>query len=132
MSLTGGCACGAVRFTAQGAPRFAFICQCRDCQKLSGSGHAVQFCHDADAFEVTGDVATWQRSSAAGHAVTKMFCPTCGTPIYGTTARAPAIVMALAGALDDPGAITPDRIFFHDEAQPWDTASVPQSPDQKD
>ena len=131
-ALTGGCACGAIRFAARGKPRFAFFCQCRDCQKMTGSGHATQFCHDAEGFEVTGSPAGWSRSSASGSQVTKMFCPTCGTPIYGTTSRAPAIVMVMAGALDDPGAIAPDRIFFQDEAQSWDRVCVPETLDQKD
>ena len=122
--LTGGCACGAVQFTAKGTPKFAFICQCRSCQQMTGSGHAVQFCHDADAFTFSGPVAGWSRPSASGHSVTKMFCPTCASPLWGTTTRAPGIVMALAGALDAPECVTPDRIFFADEAQPWDHASV--------
>ncbi len=123
--LTGGCACGAVRFTATGAPKFAFICQCRSCQHLSGSGNAVQFCHDAAGFSSTGPVAEWARQTDSGSTVTKMFCATCASPLWGTTTRAPDIMMGLAGALDDPAAITPDRIFFADEAQPWDHASVP-------
>jgi hypothetical protein len=123
--LTGGCACGAARFTAKGGPKFAFICQCRSCQHLSGSGHAVQFCHDATAFEFSGPVAGWSRQTDSGSTVTKMYCPKCASPLWGTTTRAPDIVMGLVGALDDPAAITPDRIFFADEAQPWDHASVP-------
>ncbi len=125
---TGGCACGQVRFAAKGAPRFAFLCQCRDCQHMTGSGHAAQFCHDRDAFSVTGETARWERQTPAGTTVTKVFCPACGCPIFGTTTRADGIVMVLAGALDDPAAVTPDRIFFADEKQPWDHASVP-SPD---
>ena len=130
--LLGGCACGAVRFRATGAPRFAFICQCGDCQKMTGSGHAVQFCHDAARFEVSGSPAEWAREAASGHVVTKYFCGTCGNPLYGHTSRAPDIVMALAGALDDPGQVTPDRMFFHEDAQPWDTASVPGAPERKE
>ena len=38
-SYAGGCACGAIRYVATGAPVFANHCQCRDCQKRSGTGH---------------------------------------------------------------------------------------------
>ena len=126
---TGGCACGQVRFRAEGAPHFAFLCQCRACQHMTGSGHAVQFCHPAEAFSITGPVSRWERTSDAGMVVTKVFCPTCGSPIYGTTTRSDAIVMVLAGALDDPGGITPDRIFFAEDKQSWDHATVPASPE---
>ena len=126
MTLSGGCACGAVRFTAEGAPRFAFICQCRDCQRLSGSGNAVQFCHDANRFEVTGDTAQWARDTQSGNQMTNHVCKICLSPLYSTTTRAPAIVMVLAGSLDDPAAITPDRIFYRDDAQPWDHIELPE------
>lgn len=126
--LTGGCACGQVRFTAIGAPKFAFLCQCRDCQQMTGSAHAAQFCHDASAFSVTGALAQWDRKGAEGHIVSKFTCATCACPIYGTTSRATAIVMVMAGALEDPAAITPDRIFFADSAIPWDHATVAPAP----
>jgi len=36
--FTGGCLCGAVRYTAQGKPLYAGHCYCVDCRKASGSG----------------------------------------------------------------------------------------------
>ena len=36
---TGGCACGAIRYSIAGEPLFSYHCQCRDCQRESGSGH---------------------------------------------------------------------------------------------
>lgn len=124
--LTGRCACGKVRFSADGAPKFAFFCQCTDCQKLTGSGNAAQFCHAADQFSWTGTPSRYDRQNQSGHTVAKYFCSDCGCPLWGTTSRADTIVMVMAGALDDPAQITPDRIFFADEAQPWDTVSLLQ------
>ena len=125
-ALTGGCACRNVRFRLEGAPRFAFLCQCRDCQKMTGSDHAAQVCHDADRFSSEGETLTWERTTAAETTVTKHVCPICASPLWGTTTRAPTIVMIMAGALDDPNSVTPDRIFFADERITWDHASVPE------
>ena len=36
---TGGCACGAIRYQISGEPLFQNDCQCRDCQRKSGTGH---------------------------------------------------------------------------------------------
>ena len=36
---TGGCACGAVRYRIFDEPMFQPDCQCRDCQRMSGTGH---------------------------------------------------------------------------------------------
>ena len=38
-AYTGGCACGAVRYEISGEPMFMNDCQCRDCQRKSGTGH---------------------------------------------------------------------------------------------
>ena len=36
---TGGCACGAIRYSIASEPFFSNDCQCRDCQRESGTGH---------------------------------------------------------------------------------------------
>ena len=38
-AYTGGCACGAIRYDIAGEPVFMNHCQCRDCQRKSGTGH---------------------------------------------------------------------------------------------
>ena len=38
-AYTGGCACGAIRYTIDGEPVFMNDCQGRRCQRKSGTGH---------------------------------------------------------------------------------------------
>ena len=38
-AYTGGCACGAIRYEIAAEPIFENHCQCRDCQRKSGTGH---------------------------------------------------------------------------------------------
>ena len=40
-SITGGCGCGAVRYRAKGPIGFHILCQCRFCQRFSGSVHSA-------------------------------------------------------------------------------------------
>lgn len=127
-NLTGGCACGQARYTATGKPRFAILCQCRACQKMTGSDHAAQFGHPADAFEITGSLNHWDRKSDASHTVRKFFCPTCGSPVYGTTARMGNIVMVLTGTLDDPARVPPQMIVYAEDRIPWDHATLVPAP----
>ena len=124
--ITGGCACGAIRFAAAGPIKFSMICQCRQCQQLTGTGHAVHSGIPRDGFSVTGETASWSRPAASGHMVTNHFCPTCGSPLFGLPTRAETLVMLFAGALDDPGQIAPRKIIHSDEAQPWDLVLPPK------
>ena len=39
-AYTGGCACGAIRYAIDDAAVFEHHCQCRDCQRRSGTGHS--------------------------------------------------------------------------------------------
>lgn len=126
--LTGGCACGQVRYLATGAPRFTILCQCRACQQMTGSDHAPQFGHPAQAFSIEGLLTSWERASDDGFAVRKFFCPTCGTPVYSTTTRMDDIVMVLSGTLDDPARVPPQMIVYADHRIPWDHAKVEPAP----
>ena len=128
--LTGGCACGQVRYKASGEPRFALICQCRACQLMTGAAHAPQFAHPLDHFEITGALSDWSRDSDADYAVRRHFCPTCGTPVYGMTARMADTAMVLAGTLDDPGAITPSMMVFQGERIAWDHQNLGETSDE--
>jgi len=40
--MKGGCTCGSIRYVIQGKPDYSLICQCTQCQKITGSGDALQ------------------------------------------------------------------------------------------
>lgn len=124
MSVTGTCACGAIRYTAAD-PGFSFLCQCRSCQLASGSGHLAQFVCNRDSFAITGGTAAWTRDADSGNRVTKHVCALCTTPIYNEPSAAPDVVMIMAASLDDPTQFTPDKILYRDAAQPWDCPGLP-------
>ena len=39
--LSGGCACGSIRYETNGEPVVMLNCHCRDCQRASGSAYAA-------------------------------------------------------------------------------------------
>jgi hypothetical protein len=56
-SFEGGCQCGAVRYTVTAEPMWGGHCQCTNCQKFSGTGHASNYLVSLDAFDVTGEMS---------------------------------------------------------------------------
>jgi len=67
-TYTGGCACGAIRYETSSEPIFENHCQCRDCQKRSGTGHGsyLVFPRRADV-SVAGEAKDWRVAGDSGN-----------------------------------------------------------------
>lgn len=118
--LTGGCACGAVRYTATAEPGFSFHCQCRQCQRASGTGHASLFIVPRAAVSVAGELRFHDQRADDGATVSRGFCPHCGSPILGRSSGYPDVVLITAASLDDPARFIPQQVVFSASGQPWD------------
>ena len=58
---SGGCACGAIRYETGSEPIVEIHCQCRDCQKRSGTGHGsyLTFAQRAEV-TIAGEAKNWR------------------------------------------------------------------------
>ena len=83
-AFTGGCACGAIRYEISAEPIFMVDCQCRDCQKRSGTGHSsyLTFAKRAE-MTITGEAKEWRVAGDSGNEKIHSICPVCGTPVRG-------------------------------------------------
>ncbi len=66
MPYAGGCSCGAVHYELTAEPIRGFQCQCRDCQRDTGSGHASVMVFPRAALRITGPVAEISRTADTG------------------------------------------------------------------
>ena len=89
MGFSGGCSCGAVRYTISAEPIRGFQCQCRDCQIDSGGGHSSVLVFSRATFEISGEVREIARTSDRGATKRKGFCPNCGVSVYNKPDRVP-------------------------------------------
>ena len=119
--FTGRCACGAVRYEASVEPLMAGTCHCRDCQRSSGAGGTPALFVPKAALKVTGEVRYYAVTGDSGNAVSRGFCSTCGSPLFGRPAIMPDVVGIRAGSLDDPSRFQPGVDVYTSSAQPWDT-----------
>lgn len=119
-TTTGGCLCGASRFAFAGQPKFAIKCYCRDCQHVSGGGHAPQIAVARADAEHWGLTKVFNATSDKGNALEFGFCGECGSPLYKTTEMARDLIFFYVGALDNPAAIPQAKPVFEDSKQPWD------------
>lgn len=119
-TISGGCQCGAVRYECGAEPIAAGHCQCTNCQKFTGAGHASNMMLPKDAFTVNGEVSCYQYTADSGNTMLRFFCPKCGSPVYGSSSGNTAAVMVRAGGLDDPAIFEANFALFADSAQAWD------------
>ena len=119
-AITGGCACGSVRYRSEGEIEFAFHCHCRKCQRATGGGHSSAFALGADTVELTGEIRHYEQTADTGSPTRSGFCPTCGSPVLSRTDRFPYRIYFHAATLDDPSQIKPEFVVFAESAPPWD------------
>jgi hypothetical protein len=119
---TGGCACGAIRYATPHAPIFQNHCQCRDCQRRSGTGHGSRLTFPAQAdLAITGQASHWEVAADNGNLKRHAFCPVCGTPVYLRFAAMPDVIAVPAGSLDEPGRFVPQMLTYHVRGLAWDS-----------
>jgi len=61
--ITGGCLCGAIRYSVSQAPDKVIACHCTHCQKASGSGASHNALVPSAAVSFTAGKFTFQRLS---------------------------------------------------------------------
>jgi len=118
-TITGGCLCGAVRYTAEAEAASATVCHCRDCQKFTGSVFAVLIMVPKAVLTLTGPVKTFNGVGGSGKPILRHFCPECGSSIAEEPGTRPGMVILTVGTFDDPSVATPAREIFRDDAVPW-------------
>ena len=121
--ISGGCACGAIRYECNVDPVVMLNCHCRDCQRTSGSGYAAVLTVPRKGVEMRGEPRYHRIVGRAGNAVERGFCPTCGSHVSIKLARFPDLLGLQAGSLDDPSIYRPTIDAFTSSASPWDHMS---------
>lgn len=120
MTFSGGCLCGAVRYTCDADPVMAGHCHCEDCRRSSGSGHCSHLMVPETAVTITGPVKAYARPADSGNLVERFFCPTCGAAISSRNPGMPGLVAIRASSLDDPEVFKPQMHVYVAKAASWD------------
>jgi hypothetical protein len=105
--VTGGCLCGALRFTATGQPYRVGICHCMDCRKNHGTPFHASAIFPEDAVALTGIWHSYQDRS---------FCPTCGSQVFAHIGDEIGINL---GAFDAPDQFRPTYELWMIRREGW-------------
>ena len=105
--MTGGCACGRIRFEAEVDNDEAYLCHCRMCQRASGNVSLAMVGIEQAAVHWSTD-PDWYRSSAIAE---RPFCASCGTSLGFRYLDGTAKMDLTVASFDDPSRFRPTSHF---------------------
>ena len=122
-AMTGGCACGKVRFEADVDSDEAYLCHCRMCQRATGSvSIAFKNLPQSSVRWLSGP--DWYESSPIAK---RSYCRKCGTSIGFQFKEGPNMDLTVA-SFDEPGRFKPTSHFGSESMhEAWlDTSGLPR------
>ena len=127
--LTGGCNCGAIRYTLSAPPLAVVACHCTSCRKQSGAAFSVNLIVRASTMAVEGELTRWtDHDTESGAPLSREFCRSCGSPIRSAPSATPKMLALKAGTLDDADGFAPAMHIWTASKLDWVTipAELPQ------
>jgi hypothetical protein len=119
MHVDGRCHCGAISFEAEVDPATTGICHCTDCQALTGTAFRVTVKAPAEGFVIRGTPTVYVKTADSGQKRAHAFCPTCGSPIYATSADNPQTYGLRLGTIRQRRVLVPRRESWCDSELSW-------------
>ncbi|MFY0611578.1 MAG: GFA family protein [Hyphomicrobiaceae bacterium] len=133
MKINGSCHCGHLTYRANINPDIIRVCHCTDCQSSSGSAFRVLVSVPAEQFELlSGHTKQYFKIADSGQRRAQVFCPECGTQLYGTSDDDnPAMLSLRLGTVEQRGELQPRLQTWRRSALSWvenlaDVESVPR------
>jgi hypothetical protein len=121
LNLKAKCACGGVSIRLTGKPLTMMLCACLDCQKATGTGHAALVLTRRKDMTITGETTAYAVRANSGSHAARHFCPRCGTPVYGQSARFPDLCLLPVGLFGATSWFKPASAIFCRSHNDWDT-----------
>lgn len=119
--FTGGCLCGAVRYSVAADPIAVVTCHCINCQRQSGSALSIVVAIPRNTLELTGTLKTFTDCGTSGQPVYRRFCPECGSPVLTDTpsAKAQGVIFIKGGTADNAQQLQPTTHYWTERSHSW-------------
>ena len=118
--LTGGCLCGAVRYTLRTGFRMnPYACHCTDCQSRTGSAFSEHMLFALADLEISGELDEARYTQPSGVDSRIAGCVQCKARIYATNAAREGMASLRCGTLDNSADVVPSAHIWVKSKQPW-------------
>jgi hypothetical protein len=131
---TGGCLCGAIRFSLSEPARYAGYCHCTRCQRRTGTAASAQARIDGITLELLSGEEQLRAWRDPHGGFEKCFCGRCGAQLFSRNPDDPSQMSVRMAAFDaDPG-VRPEWRAFVAYAASWEPIpddGLPRYPEAK-
>ena len=118
--VTGGCLCGAVRYEYHGEIGPANYCHCADCRRCTGSAFNIGVRVEVEQLSIVrGTPRAFTKTGDSGNALTRHFCPQCGSSVLWTSSALPDHVAVAVGCFADETFPPPTMVAWTAEQHAW-------------
>lgn len=121
MKVQGSCHCGQVTYEAEIDPEKVSLCNCTDCQMLTGSAFRVSVPASTGEFRLLiGKPKTYVKTAESGTKRIHAFCSNCGTPISScANVEDPPSYSLRVGCLAQRAELPPRKRIWCKSALKW-------------
>jgi len=116
--ISGGCLCGAVKFSVNDSFDDFYFCHCEQCRKVTGSSHASNLLTAIDNIQWLRGHDKVVRFDHPTRMFTKVFCSLCGSGLPHESKNGQCLVVP-AGSLDTEPSKSPNAQIFCSEKVGW-------------
>ena len=122
--LSGKCLCGNISFSADAEIKMMANCHCSDCRAATGAAYGTLLFVDEGAINISGAPKVFKHVADSGAKMEKLFCPDCGSQMFGRNSNRPNVMTIRAGVVDQTDLVKPSVNVFLDSK----IASTPIDP----
>lgn len=121
MIVQGSCHCAYITYEAEVDPDSAHVCNCADCQMLTGSAFRVSVHAPKASFRLlTGQPKVYVKTADSGTRRRHSFCPNCGTPVNSSADNDDPLTYSLrVGCLRQRALLAPKKRNWVRSALAW-------------
>lgn len=118
--LTGGCLCGAVRYTLRDGFRLnPYACHCTDCQSRTGTAFSEHMLFTLSDLDIAGELDAGVYDQPSGAHSTIYGCAKCKARIYAVNNSREGMASLRCGTLDTSASFVPAAHVWVRSKQPW-------------
>lgn len=120
MKIDGACLCGHLSYEADINPEKVSICHCTQCQIHSASAFRFGVMVKQENFKLlSGTPKVFVKTAESGNPRAMMFCPECGTSLYGTGVTDRSVLSLRLGTARQRAELAPTAAMWCRSALPW-------------